>query len=1034
MELAVGASAATLKSLLSKLGSLLAEQYTLIRGVRGDIQFITDELASMQAFLSNLSKCKKSHDDQTEDWIKQIRDVTYDIEDCIDGFAHRLRPDPRGSGWLTTVRRTLYEIRTWYTRRNVAAQITDLKNRAEQIGNRRRRYGVRDPEPGKGNGLAAGLTKQDAADHQEITCELVRIKQPVGPDVEHLGKWIADNDMKKLRVLSVVGYGGMGKTTIATEIYRRFGPQFDCRAMVTVSQNSDPEIVWRNILSQLKQQAENGVKEGKDSSTDSTMERKIPVVGSILSCLWHPCRNEEDDGSTWQGRHGQNHQAHLVGDTLSRVKNNGEQHGTISEKKTTVTGSTWSRLITLFSRKEGVDGVQQIQAELRSYLKQKRYLLLIDDVWSESSWLYIKKCFPENEQGSRVIVTTRIQAVAATCSPRDNKELHLLHPVKLLDDEEAKDLFQKTLEECKGAGYNQLNHRQVPDRVWKMCGGLPLAIVTMAGLVASDKQQGGHKDWNEVCESLFPEKEVCHKPEDFMRIINHSYHDLDSDLKTCSLYLSIFPKGRKISMKRLTRRWIAEGFVSEKQGLSVEVVAETCFNQLIERKLIRPVEHNSSGRVKSCQVHDMVLEYLISKAAEEDFVTVVGSHWSMPAHSNKVRRLSVHSSDSKRAQHVDSMNLSHVRSLTVFESLDKLHFKSLKTGMVQVLDLQGCRGFRESHVKVSDMSEMVLLKYLCLRRTDVKNLPRNIHKLEYLETIDIRETEVQRLPATVGKLKRIKNILGGDKRARKTLKLPREFKGTTRTLRILSGVEIAEGSTTAASDLNYFTGLRKLAIYKIHKSEDIFKDLLSSIQYLSGYSLQTLKIDDESSEFHKTLDSMSSYPTDLSTLELSGMLLKLPTWIKELNRLVKLTLSATALRTDNLKVLSNLGSLFSLTFSISEKEDPALGAIVQKNKSESGGKIFFPAGEFSKLKLFRIFVPLLPLLHFSRKAAPQLERIELRFKRFEGLNGIDNLISLNDVLLTVDGKRSEPTKSILHDLKKASVSSKYTLIVNEAHD
>ncbi|KAG2578934.1 hypothetical protein PVAP13_6NG168200 [Panicum virgatum] len=988
----------------------------------------------MQAFLSNLSKCKKSHDDQTEDWIKQIRDVTYDIEDCIDGFAHRLRPDPRGSGWLTTVRRTLYEIRTWYTRRNVAAQITDLKNRAEQIGNRRRRYGVRDPEPGKGNGLAAGLTKQDAADHQEITCELVRIKQPVGPDVEHLGKWIADNDMKKLRVLSVVGYGGMGKTTIATEIYRRFGPQFDCRAMVTVSQNSDPEIVWRNILSQLKQQAENGVKEGKDSSTDSTMERKIPVVGSILSCLWHPCRNEEDDGSTWQGRHGQNHQAHLVGDTLSRVKNNGEQHGTISEKKTTVTGSTWSRLITLFSRKEGVDGVQQIQAELRSYLKQKRYLLLIDDVWSESSWLYIKKCFPENEQGSRVIVTTRIQAVAATCSPRDNKELHLLHPVKLLDDEEAKDLFQKTLEECKGAGYNQLNHRQVPDRVWKMCGGLPLAIVTMAGLVASDKQQGGHKDWNEVCESLFPEKEVCHKPEDFMRIINHSYHDLDSDLKTCSLYLSIFPKGRKISMKRLTRRWIAEGFVSEKQGLSVEVVAETCFNQLIERKLIRPVEHNSSGRVKSCQVHDMVLEYLISKAAEEDFVTVVGSHWSMPAHSNKVRRLSVHSSDSKRAQHVDSMNLSHVRSLTVFESLDKLHFKSLKTGMVQVLDLQGCRGFRESHVKVSDMSEMVLLKYLCLRRTDVKNLPRNIHKLEYLETIDIRETEVQRLPATVGKLKRIKNILGGDKRARKTLKLPREFKGTTRTLRILSGVEIAEGSTTAASDLNYFTGLRKLAIYKIHKSEDIFKDLLSSIQYLSGYSLQTLKIDDESSEFHKTLDSMSSYPTDLSTLELSGMLLKLPTWIKELNRLVKLTLSATALRTDNLKVLSNLGSLFSLTFSISEKEDPALGAIVQKNKSESGGKIFFPAGEFSKLKLFRIFVPLLPLLHFSRKAAPQLERIELRFKRFEGLNGIDNLISLNDVLLTVDGKRSEPTKSILHDLKKASVSSKYTLIVNEAHD
>ncbi|XP_066313851.1 disease resistance protein PIK6-NP-like [Miscanthus floridulus] len=1025
MALAVGASEAILKSLLSKLGSLLAEQYTLIRGVRGDIQFITDELASMQAFLSNLSKCKKSHDDQTEDWIKQIRDVTYDIEDCIDDFAHSLRPDPQGSGWLTAVLTTLDEIRTWYTRRNIAAQITDLKNRAEHIGKRRIRYGVRDPEPGEGNGLAAGLTKQDAADHQEFTCELVRIKKPVGPDVEHLGSWIVDKKMNKLRVLSVVGYGGMGKTTIAMEIYRKFGPQFDCRAMVTVSQNSDPEILWRNILSQLKQQAENGVKEGKDSSTGSSMERKIPVIGSILSRLRHPCRNEEDDGSTLQGN-----QADLVGNTLSRVKNNGEHHGTTLEKTTPVSGSIWSRLITLLSRKGGVDGVQQIQAELRSFLRKKRYLLLIDDVWSESSWLYIKKCFPENEQGSRIIVTTRIQAVATTCSPSD-KELHLIHPVKILDDTQAEDLF---LDECEGAGYDQLNHRHVPARVWKMCGGLPLAIVTMAGLVASDKKQGGHKDWNKVCESLFPKNKVCHNSEEFMRIINHSYHDLDNDLKTCSLYLSIFPKGRKISMKRLTRRWIAEGFVSEKQGLSVEVVAETCFNQLIERKLIRPVEHNSSGRVKSCKVHDMVLEYLISKAAEEDFVTVVGSHWSMPTHSNKVRRLSVHSSDSKRVQHVDSMNLSHVRSLTVFESLDKLHFKSLKTRMVQVLDLQGCRGFRESHDKVSDISKMVLLKYLCLRRTDVKCLPKNIHKLKYLETIDIRETEVQRLPATVGKLQRIKNILGGDKRARKTLKLPREFKGTTRALRILSGVEIAEGSTTAASDLNYFTGLRKLAIYKIHKNEDIFKDLLSSIQYLTGYSLQTLKIDDESSEFFKTLDSMSSYPTDLSTLELSGMLLKLPLWIKDLNRLVKLTLSATALRTDNLKVLSNLGSLFSLTFSISEKQDPSLGAILQRNKSASGGEIFFPDGEFSKLKLLRIFVPLLPLLNFSRKAAPQLERIELRFKRLEGLHGMDNLIRLEDVLLTVDGKRSEPTKSILDDLKEASVSSKYTLIVNESHD
>jgi hypothetical protein len=103
----------------------------------------------MQAFLSNLSKCEEGHDDQTEDWMKQIRDVAYDIEDCIDDFVHSLRPDPRGSGWVTAVRKILYEIRTWYPRRNIATQIVDLKNRAQHIGERRTRYGVRDPQPGK---------------------------------------------------------------------------------------------------------------------------------------------------------------------------------------------------------------------------------------------------------------------------------------------------------------------------------------------------------------------------------------------------------------------------------------------------------------------------------------------------------------------------------------------------------------------------------------------------------------------------------------------------------------------------------------------------------------------------------------------------------------------------------------------------------------------------------------------------------------------------------------------------------------------
>ncbi|KQJ87182.1 disease resistance protein RPP13 [Brachypodium distachyon] len=970
MELAVGASEATIKSLLTKLGSLLAEEYALIRGVRGDIQFINDELASMQAFLSNLSNsATDGHDDQTEDWMKQVRDVSYDIEDCVDDFAQGLRPDPRGGGLWSMIRRTLYEIQTYYPRRRIASQIAQLKERAQHVGERRGRYGVRDPETGKKKSSLGGATGYLVAEHQQTTCQLIGVKEPVGVrDMHGLEQWISyDDSRKQLGVLSVVGFGGVGKTTIAMALYRNFGDQFQRRAMVTVSQNSDPEAILRNILSQVKPQANSEEQKGQYST--GTIPGDKSVLRSILSRIILPAQNQEDD----QERH---------------------------------TG---------------------IKTELQSYLKTNRYLLLIDDVWSSSTWQNIKRYFPENDEGSRIIVTTRFQAVATTCCA--HKDDHL-YPVNVLSDDESQKLFEKSLLECKRTIANQQNRRKIPDRVWGMCGDLPLAIVTMAGLVAS-KPLWEQSDWTKVCDSLFPEQEKCRKPEDFMRIINFCYSDLPGDLKTCSLYLSIFPKGREISRKRLTRRWIAEGFVSEKQGLSVEDVAETYFNQLIERKIMRPVEHSSNGKVKSCQVHDMILEYIMSKAAEEDFVTVIGGYWSMATRSNKVRRLSLHSTDSKHAKKADSMNLSHVRSLTLFGSLDQLRFKSFKTGIVQVLDLEGCKGFKANHVSVSDICEMTLLKYLSLRDTDINKLPSNIGNLKYLETLDIRQTEIQELPKTAGQLERISNILGGDKRTRKTLKLPKDIKGTMKGLRILSGIEIVKGSS-AASDLGYFTRLRKLAIYKLQKGDQMFKDLLSSIQYLSGYSLQTLIIDDESSEFLSTLDTMTSHPTDLRTLELSGKLLKLPIWLPSLSELIKLTLSATALRTDNLVLLSNLGSLFSLTFSISAaNKDPEMAAVLENNKSDSGGEIFVPSAGFRKLKLLRIFVPLLPSLNFSKKGTPLLERLELRFKRLEGVHGMDKLSSLHDVLLTVDDKAGKLTKSVLDDLKKSSSSRKYALIVNE---
>nr|UBY07498.1 NBS-LRR disease resistance protein [Dasypyrum villosum] len=928
MELVVGASNATMTSLLGKLGGLLAQEYALVRGVRRDVQYINDELTSMQAFLRDLSTAPDGHDNRMKDWMKQIRDMGYDIEDCIDDFAHRIPRDPSSDVKCLFIRARFYELRMWWPRRDIASKIADLKVRAQQIGERRSRYGVDNPRNRRKNGSRVSDTTYEVAEHQLTGRQLIGTKEPVGmtTDMKKLEDWLAKSDNEDQAVLSIVGFGGVGKTTIALALYQNVRDKFDYRASVTVSQNYDQDAVLTMILKQVKPQ-------------ESDHKIKIEAM---------------------------NH--------------------------------------------------DELVKELKSHLAEKRYLLLIDDIWSAQTWENIRNCLPDdNRKGSRVIVTTRFQAVGATCSQRER--IDFLHPVDFLSDDESKKLFDRSVSESKSSKDSDKELDQVPQEIWKICRGLPLAIVSMAGLVASNPRTPSKK-WKEVCKSLFPESVPSLTLDGVTRILEYCYNDLPADLRTCSLYLSIFPKGSKISRKRLTRRLIAEGFVSEKHGLSDEEVAETYFNQLIKRKIIRPVEHSSNGKVKSFQVHDMVLEYIVSKSSEENFITVVGGHWLIPMSTNKVRRLSVQSSGSEHGSSRKHMNLSQVRSLTMFRSLDQLHFHSFNNGILQVLDLEGCKGLKDKHLK--DMCRMLVLKYLSLRGTDISKIPSKIEKLEYLETLDLRETDVGELPKSAGQLKRIINIFGGNKNPRRGLKLPQEInKETMKALRILSGIEIDEQST-GVEGLHQLTGLRKLAIYKliILKDSKTFKELRSAIEYLGSCGLQTLALNDEGSDFINSLDTMSAPPRYLSALELSGNLDSLPKWINKLSNLHKLTLSVTVLRMDTFELLCDLPLLFSLTFSLSAaKQDEAIEDILEKNKSESGGEIFVPSGGFKSLKLLRFFAPLVPKLSFTEDAMPALERIEMRFEAFEGLFGIDTLESLQEVHLRVNSAADEITNFIVEDLK-----------------
>ncbi|KAG2565972.1 hypothetical protein PVAP13_7NG155217 [Panicum virgatum] len=150
--------------------------------------------------------------------------------------------------------------------------------------------------------------------------------------------------------------------------------------------------------------------------------------------------------------------------------------------------------------------------------------------------------------------------------------------------------------------------------------------------------------------------------DDIRKILLLSYYDLPPHLKTCLLYLSVFPEDYEIKKDRLIWRWVAEGFVQQARGdQSFLEIGESYFNELLNRCLIQPADMDDlDGTPHACRVHDIVLDLIISLSAEECFITTILAGDGM---ESKVRWLSLQNNNSTTWA---TTKMPKLRSLTIF--------------------------------------------------------------------------------------------------------------------------------------------------------------------------------------------------------------------------------------------------------------------------------------------------------------------------------------------------------------------------------
>uniref|UniRef100_K3YLF0 Uncharacterized protein n=1 Tax=Setaria italica TaxID=4555 RepID=K3YLF0_SETIT len=757
-KILVSASVGVMNSLLGKLATLMGEKYAKLKDVRKQVAFLHEELSSMAALLEDLADMEDL-DNQTMQWRNKVREMSYDIEDCIDEFMHRVGGSCDGKGLLR-------RLKTLRARHQLANQIQELKIRVQEASARRMRYKLDDCKTRSG-----GV----AVDPRISALYVESGYQFVGKAGWHP---IVDNaSVQELRVVSIVGFGGLGKTTLANEVYNKLGKSFACKAFVSVSQRPDMVVLLKSLVTQI----------------------------------------------------------------LGRGTDICEVNGLIDN--------------------------------LRKYLQDKRYLVVVDDLWDASAWEIIKCAFPEGHYGSKVLTTTRIKRVAVTCC---NFQWEFVYRMKHLDDHSSRQLFYGRVFGLE----NTCPHpfEEPSEKILQKCGGLPLAIISIASLLASQSNRSVSQ-WNCVLNSLRSDLRSNPTLEGMRQILNLSYTHLPHHLRTCLLYIGSY------------------------------------FNELVNRSMIiQVVEYRALNTERIYhKVHDMVLDLIVTKSAEENFLCVVKNIKTITSRQHcKTPRLSLQLGESKLDKIAPRMSLTHVRSLCIFGS-HRRSIELLELKFIRVLFV--CEVFG---MDLTPIGKLFHLRYLnvqskCLISGMEMQLPKQICGLHHLETLVINGW-LSQLPHDIVHLPALSYLKVSARKA-----YPDGI-SKMKSLHTLDGFDVSMQSVNNLRALGELLNLRKLYMRLISGNlltmETQMDALFYSIQKLLNGNLRHFTVSTclttSPGSFYDWWNSLCFSDCRLEQLHLQYQFPRLPMWVGQLSTLSSLQIDVAELCKDDISVLAGLPALARL--------------------------------------------------------------------------------------------------------------------------